>query len=140
MQRAAYSLTHSIPALLAHNFFLMIMKHLQTLAVVMMTTAMVLAAPLFSTEGPKGTIDDNDFLKEQIYREAKRMHENTPVRKQVGSGGGTVSLFDTCDANDLHFSETWAALYRDEAVHWEATLQRMFKICHHFCIIQSQIY
>lgn len=65
----------------------MIMKHLQTLAVVMMTTAMVLAAPLFSTQGPNGTIDENDFLKEQIYREAERMRENTTVRKQVGSGG-----------------------------------------------------
>lgn len=69
------------------TFFLMIMKHLQTLAVVMMTTAMVLAAPLYSTEGPNGTINENDFLKEQIYREAKRMRDNTSVRKQVGSGG-----------------------------------------------------
>lgn len=90
-------------------------------------------------KGPTGpstktTVWKNRYIVKQNGCLKIHRWENKWVR------GGAVSLFDTCDANNLHFSGSGAESYGDEAVHWEGTLQRMFKICHHFCIIQSQIY
>lgn len=108
VQRAAHSSPHCMVLRTLGTqllFFFEDMKHLQTLTVVMMTTAMVLAAPTSSPDSPKRNVDETEIQKGQIHHEAKNLLKTTAVRKQgwAVAVGETVRLFETCDANSLHF-------------------------------------
>lgn len=67
------------------------MKHMQTLAIIMMTVAMVFAAPhspSYRAKRTPGNCSDTNLQKKEIHAEAASLLEKLKVRKQVVVCGG----------------------------------------------------